>query len=364
MLFFHHKSARHGDQRPLAWLLALVALAGCANFGMVTSVVFAAVPISKNQGVASVMVRADQLAAVLLAQFPEYADCPRPDDPGALRYIASSTDLNGDGKLEAVALVLGREACGSGGCTAFVLTDTGSKYRLMARITTVSAPIGVSIRRSTGWRDLIVKVAGGGAEAGSRVLRYDGKNYPDNASLAPMAEKETKATPLISDAKESLALATPLTPVACAGASSVTATESLGGLRIGASAGVVEPIFGHPKTLSKPQLWEADGLYHRNWTFPSTGAVVGLSSPNLRGPWTVFSLTLKGTPGKFATARGIKLGASRKDVLAAYGKGTRADGLYQHEPQTILIGSDYDALLFRFDYLDRVIEINLGAAAD
>lgn len=343
--------------RPIALLLALAAAGGCSEEGGATS---ATVDKPASEGAA--VLRADQLAAALLAQFPEYDECARPDDAGALRYVAGGADLNGDGKPEVVALALGREACGSGGCTAFVLRDTGTDYQVVTRITTVSAPILVGGDRSAGWRDLIVGVAGGGAKAGARILHYSGNSYPENASLVPMAAKGANASLLIADAQA--AAATPLVPAACAETKSVSATEALGGVRIGAPAGAVEPLLGHPKALGKPELWEADGLYHRNWTFPAAGVVVGLSAPKPLGPWQVFSVTLKGAGKKITTARGIGIGASRKEVLAAYGKAAQPGETEEQGRRTVLVGSDYDALVFRFDAHDRVVQIVLGATAE
>jgi hypothetical protein len=307
--------------------------------------------------------RADQLAAALLAQFPEYDECPRPGDAGALRYVAGVVDLNSDGTPEVVALALGREACGSGGCTAFVLRDSGTGYQVVTRITTVSAPILAAADRSAGWRDLIVGVAGGGAEPGARVLRYSGNSYPENASLAPPAGKRAGATPIIADEPATLAVAAALVPPACTEPSSVTATEALGGLRIGAPAGAVEPLLGHPKALGKPELWEADGLYHRTWTFPASGAVVGLSATKAKGPWQVFSLTLK-RPGKLTTTRGIGIGTLRKDVLAAYGNAARPGESAEHGPRTLIVGTEYDALVFSFDVRNTVEQIFLGATSE
>lgn len=194
--------------------------------------------------------RADQLATVLLAQFPEYDTCPRAGDVGALRYAAGSVDLDGSGRAKVVALMLGREACGSGGCTAFVLRDSGTAYQVVTRMTSVSAPILAATGRSNHWRDLIVGVAGGGAETGSRVLRFSGNGYSENASLAPPAGKDAAATPVIASAPAVLAAAPLLVPPTCAETTSVAAGESLGGLYIGSDA-TAERLLGPPKGRGK-----------------------------------------------------------------------------------------------------------------
>lgn len=319
---------------------------------------------SENKGlVPAAELRTDQLAAVLLAQFPEYDMCPRPDDPGALRYTARGVDLNNDGKPEVVAIALGREACGSGGCTAFVLRDSGTGYQVVTRITSVSAPILVAADRSSDWHDLFVGVGGGGAESGMRVLRFNGTSYPDNASVAPRVPENTQTTPVIVDEPATLSEATQLVPPACVDTLSASATESLGGLKIGSSARTAQKLLGPPKVISKSQLWEADGLYHQTWTYPSAGAVVGLSAANAKGPWSIFSVTLN-TPGKLTTTRGIGIGASRKNVLSAYGNSAQPYESVEKGQRTLIVGSEYEALLFIFDSHDKVVRIFLGSTAE
>jgi hypothetical protein len=323
----------------------------------------ASVPGAAEMGSRQAGPRADQLADVLLAQFPYYDECPAPGDPGALRYAAGSIDLNDDGNPEVVALTLGREACGSGGCTAFVLRDSGVGYQVVTRITTVSAPILAAADRSEGWRDLIVVVVGGGAEPGARVLRYSGQSYPENASLAPPAGESVGATRVIAGDATVLAAAPPLAPPDCAETPSVAAVESLGGLRIGAAVAAVERLLGHPEDMGKPRLWEADGLYHREWTYLAAGVVIGLSAPKAGGPWEIDSITLKSS-AKLTTARGIGIGASREEVLAVYGNAARSRELPEQGHHTLLVGSEYDALVFSFDLHDNVDRIFLGATAE
>ena len=307
--------------------------------------------------------RTDQLAAVLLAQFPEYDKCPRPDDPGALRYAARGIDLNDDSKPEVVAIVFGRDACGSGGCTAFVLRDSVTGYQLVTRITSASAPILVGADRSANWHDLFIGVGGGGAESGMRVLRFNGNSYPDNASLAPRVPENIQSTPVIVDEPATLAMATMLVPPVCVDTLSATATESLGGLSIGIAARTAQKLLGPPKIISKSELWEADGLYHQTWTYPSAGAVVGLTAANAKGPWSVFTVTLK-IPGKLTTTRGIGIGASRKNILAAYGNAAQPYKSVEQRQRSLIVGSEYEALLFSFDSHDRVVRIFLGSTAE
>ena len=80
----------------------------------------------------------------------------------------------------------GRDYCGSGGCTLLVFAKVGVEYRLAARISPARVPVVVSSRRTNGWSDLVLPVAGGGVRPGySAVLHFDGKTYPDNPTVEP-----------------------------------------------------------------------------------------------------------------------------------------------------------------------------------
>jgi hypothetical protein len=99
--------------------------------------------------------------------------------------------------------MLGRSWCGSGGCTMLILTPTANGWRNVARTTITSAPIRLLSTRNRGWRDVAVRVAGGGIPAREVVLRFNGRGYPGNPSL--VAASRGRAAPgrvVISDADE------------------------------------------------------------------------------------------------------------------------------------------------------------------
>ena len=102
------------------------------------------------------------------------------------RYRVAFVDLNVDGTPEAVVYIIGNAWCGSGGCPLLVLSKAGSSYRVVARITIVRPPIYVMTHLSNGWRDIAVRVQGGGIHPGyDSELRFDGKTYPTNPSVPP-----------------------------------------------------------------------------------------------------------------------------------------------------------------------------------
>lgn len=109
------------------------------------------------------------------------------------RYTLALADLNGDGRPEALIYAMatagagGRaDLCGSGGCELYVLSPTPTGYRAVTAVSVARPPIRVLPTATHGWRDLGVMVAGGGIIRGYEArLRFDGRSYPRNPSVAP-----------------------------------------------------------------------------------------------------------------------------------------------------------------------------------
>ncbi|HZH31306.1 MAG TPA: hypothetical protein VEY11_11140 [Pyrinomonadaceae bacterium] len=104
-----------------------------------------------------------------------------------VRYHYNKVDLNGDGRPEVLVFIFGRTMCGTSGCDAMVFQSLGrSGYKLITHFGPARNPIIVSGRRSHGWNDLIMPVAGGGIRPGYyAVLRFNGKTYPENPTVEP-----------------------------------------------------------------------------------------------------------------------------------------------------------------------------------
>ena len=102
------------------------------------------------------------------------------------RYRAATADLNGDRADEIILWSQEPTMCGSGGCVLFVLTPQGRRYRVVTRMTVTRPPIRVLATSTRGWRDLGVRVAGGGITRPYEArLRFDGRSYPRNPSMPP-----------------------------------------------------------------------------------------------------------------------------------------------------------------------------------
>jgi hypothetical protein len=140
----------------------------------------------------------ESLHAHLQRHFADQAEY----DPEA-RYSMARADLNGDGRDEALILMRARSWCGTGGCTMLVLTPERSGWRTVTRMTVTYAPVRLLPTRNRGWRDLAVRVAGGGIRAGEVTLRFNGRTYPTNPTSVPA--QRGRATPgrvLITEADE------------------------------------------------------------------------------------------------------------------------------------------------------------------
>ncbi|MCK6261778.1 hypothetical protein KP803_00660 [Vibrio sp. ZSDE26] len=105
---------------------------------------------------------------------------------GNPEYDYVYTDLNDNGVDEAIVLLKGINWCGSGGCTLLILENKVESYTLLSRSTITSAPISVTETKNHGWKDLIVRTRG----KGFVLMKFDGRQYPSNPSLAPTASED------------------------------------------------------------------------------------------------------------------------------------------------------------------------------
>ncbi len=100
-------------------------------------------------------------------------------------YQSAQADLNGDKKPEILVYATGRETCGSGGCNLYILSPEGRSYQVVLRASVTQLPVRRLASVTRGWRDIGVFVSGGGAEPHEARLRFNGKRYPGNPSMAP-----------------------------------------------------------------------------------------------------------------------------------------------------------------------------------
>lgn len=115
------------------------------------------------------------------------------DDSKTTRYISAFSDLNSDGRPEAIVYLIGDHWCGSGGCNTLILTPQDNYWKIIANITITRPPIIRLSSRSHGWYSIGVWVEGGGIHPGYQAeLRFDGKTYPRNPSAPPARRLEER----------------------------------------------------------------------------------------------------------------------------------------------------------------------------
>lgn len=105
-------------------------------------------------------------------------------EPDERRYSVAYYDLNDSGEAEILLAIPTMNHCGSGGCRFWVLDQKGE---LLSSTSVADFPLGVSVQKQNGWRDLLTWSNGS-----HRILSWDGKAYSPNASTAKMASEDER----------------------------------------------------------------------------------------------------------------------------------------------------------------------------
>lgn len=96
------------------------------------------------------------------------------------RFMFDEIDLNNDGKKEIFVGLNGSYFCGTGGCTALILSSGG---KVITRFTVTEFPIIVRPSKTRGWRDLVMGSAA--PKPAMHYVKWNGKKYPANPSTQP-----------------------------------------------------------------------------------------------------------------------------------------------------------------------------------
>jgi hypothetical protein len=127
------------------------------------------------------------------------------DNAQSNTVIAGTADLDGDGKEEILAYIMGPSYCGEGGCQLRIfkfeeIANNGTAFTPIAKMTVANLPIGMMENKTNGYADLAVTVRGGGGSSGVSQVPFDGKNYAANPAEAPAKlSKEPSAMILSGD---------------------------------------------------------------------------------------------------------------------------------------------------------------------
>lgn len=104
-------------------------------------------------------------------------------------------DLNQDGQPDYLVIMKGMYFCGSGGCTAYLINKAQG---IVQRFTLMSEPVYVTQARSQGWQNMVVY-----SNNAWRELKFNGKKYQSNPSMAPKIDRSTLIDQAAKAAKES-----------------------------------------------------------------------------------------------------------------------------------------------------------------
>jgi hypothetical protein len=136
-----------------------------------------------------------RIESAILAASPDYTreivEIEGGTGPG--RYLYGRVDLNGDGREEVLAYLLGSLFCGTGGCSLLLFTETEDGLSLVNEFPISRTPVVVSPRKTGGWHDLIRSESGGGAPPSFVRHTFDGEHYVEEERLpadpAPEGQK-------------------------------------------------------------------------------------------------------------------------------------------------------------------------------
>ncbi|MEZ5681961.1 MAG: hypothetical protein R3E14_11800 [Erythrobacter sp.] len=120
-------------------------------------------------------------------------------DASPMQYALARSDLNGDGADEAIVYLVSPYFCGTGGCNTLILTPAGPMWDKVGEISVSRTPITVMDTSSNGWKDITVAIAGGGGASGNALLKFDGKAYPSNPTVAPAEMTDKTGAELIAE---------------------------------------------------------------------------------------------------------------------------------------------------------------------
>ena len=98
-------------------------------------------------------------------------------------FLHALTDLNADGQIDAIVLLLGSSWCGSGGCNMLVFRGTTDGFMFVSASTITNEPIRVLPENVQGWKTLIVYSKG----KSDVLMQFNGTHYPLNPSLQSKA---------------------------------------------------------------------------------------------------------------------------------------------------------------------------------
>lgn len=119
------------------------------------------------------------------------------------KWLTARSDLDGDGKDEALVYLIDQATCGTGGCPLFLFGDDGQGgWQLLNKFSVSRTPIYRLQSSSNGWADLGITVGGGGARTALVKLSRGLEDYPDNPTGPQATEVTSEGAMLLIDEGE------------------------------------------------------------------------------------------------------------------------------------------------------------------
>lgn len=122
------------------------------------------------------------------------------------RYYYNYVDINDDGVMEIMAIVIGKYTESGNGDPAVILSvgDAG-EFTVLEAFPSVQTPVTISEQTTNGWHDIIYYAHGGNEESGYRICRYSPQGgYKTELSeivkeLEPVGGRQILSNNLIDD---------------------------------------------------------------------------------------------------------------------------------------------------------------------
>jgi hypothetical protein len=136
--------------------------------------------------------------------------------------------------------------------------------------------------------------------------------------------------------------------------------ERIGHLSIGIGEKEAIAALSCPVSKGKNAFSDATGDYDQKWSFPACGVDLTMSSSSRSGPKVVTAIVVA-APSTLTTTKGIGIGSTEEEVLAAYGP--LLDRGATRRGKTVVAGSIYGGMIISIAE-GKVSEIFLGAIAE
>lgn len=136
--------------------------------------------------------------------------------------------------------------------------------------------------------------------------------------------------------------------------------ESFDGLKLDMEIAELTPLIDCGAIKGEPVFWEGIGEIIQEWDYPECGVKLQMSTADPNVSQIVSSIAIS-APSKLSTARGIHIGSSESEVMAAYAD--YEDTEHSAPGESFMAGSVYGGLIFSFED-DQVVRMFLGAGVE